>query len=174
MPVYIYKRRRCAPPIQAHVATTEPIEKHGKTGARRSGAFALNRLRIAPRIPPRISRFSLRVSVRFRHLRYRFFAHLPHVFALVPAAEGVREDKLSPVFPIGADDVVFHMKNKLCNRSMKAVREGKPSILSCAFVELEADMCTVKGEPKAVLDSKTTAKKGTALYHHAFYACRQR
>ena len=66
------------------------------------------------------------------------------------------------------------MKNKLCNRSMKAVREGKPSILSCAFLELEADMCTVKGEPKAVLDSKTTAKKGTALYRHAFYACRQR
>ena len=72
------------------------------------GAFALTRLRIAPRIPPRDSRFFLRVSVRFRHLRYRFFAHLSHVFALVPAAEGVREDKFSPVFSVGADDVVFH------------------------------------------------------------------
>ena len=130
-----------APPIQAHVATNEPTEKHknnrapkkyrrtfweeetersnrgglrkqiarkAQFTATRSGAFALNRLRTAPRIPPRGSRFSLRVSVRFRHLCYRFFAHLSHVFALVPAAERVREDELSPVFPIGADDIVFH------------------------------------------------------------------
>ena len=48
VPVYIYKRRRCAPPIQAHVATTEPTEKHGKTG-RGGRGIALNRLRL-PRV----------------------------------------------------------------------------------------------------------------------------
>ena len=30
-------------------------------------------------------------------------------------------------------------------------------------------MLTVKGEPKAVLDSKTTAPKGSVLYNHSFY-----
>lgn len=59
--------------------------------------------------------------------------------------------------------------SKLCNRSLKDVKETQPSILSCAVVELEDDMCTVKGEPRAILDSKTTAKKGTPLYRHPFY-----
>ena len=30
-------------------------------------------------------------------------------------------------------------------------------------------MCTVKSEPKAVLDSKTTADKSSELYRHPFY-----
>lgn len=59
--------------------------------------------------------------------------------------------------------------SKLCNRSLADIRKTKPSILSCAVAELEADMCTVKGEPKAVLDSLTTAKRGTPLYAHPFY-----
>ena len=59
--------------------------------------------------------------------------------------------------------------SKLCNRSLAEVKKTQPSILSCAVVELEADMCTVKGESKAVLDSLTTAKKGTPLYEHPFY-----
>ena len=59
--------------------------------------------------------------------------------------------------------------SKLCNRSLADIRKTKPSILSCAVAELEADMCTVKGEPKGVLDSLTTAKRGTPLYEHPFY-----
>ncbi len=59
--------------------------------------------------------------------------------------------------------------SKLCRRSLKNIKSAKPSVLSCAVVELEDDMYTVKGEPKAVLDSVTTAKKGTAFYEHAFY-----
>ena len=59
--------------------------------------------------------------------------------------------------------------SKLCNRSLADIRRTKPSILSCAVAELEDDMCTVKGEPKAVLDSLTTAKRGTPLYAHPFY-----
>ncbi len=54
-------------------------------------------------------------------------------------------------------------------RSVKEVKATKPSILSCAVVELEADMLTVKSEPKAVLDSKTTALKDSLLYKHPFY-----
>ncbi len=59
--------------------------------------------------------------------------------------------------------------SKLCNRDLKTIRETKPSILSCAVVELEEDMVTVKHRPKGVLDSKTTAVKGSPLYDHAFY-----
>ena len=59
--------------------------------------------------------------------------------------------------------------SKLCNRSVRMVRETKPSILSCAVVELESDMLTVRSEPKAVLDSKTTADKRSELYSHPFY-----
>lgn len=59
--------------------------------------------------------------------------------------------------------------SKLCNRSVREIRETKPSILSCAVVELESDMLTVKSEPKAVLDSKTTADKRSNLYSHPFY-----
>lgn len=59
--------------------------------------------------------------------------------------------------------------SKLCKRTVKNIKSAKPSILSCAVVELENDMCTIKGEPKAVLDSVTSAKKGTEFYDHAFY-----
>lgn len=61
------------------------------------------------------------------------------------------------------------VQSKLFGRSVKEIKATKPSILSCAVVELEDDMITVKGEPKAVLDSKTTAPKDSALYRHAFY-----
>ncbi len=54
-------------------------------------------------------------------------------------------------------------------RSVEEVKATKPSILSCAVVQLEEDMLTVKSEPKAVLDSKTTALKGSLLYKHPFY-----
>ncbi|MCR4674713.1 MAG: family 43 glycosylhydrolase [Lachnospiraceae bacterium] len=58
---------------------------------------------------------------------------------------------------------------KIGNRSYEEIKNTKPSILSCAVVELEDDMITVKGKPKAVLDSKTTASRDSMLYHHAFY-----
>lgn len=78
---------------------------------------------------------------------------------------GLGRDFSNPIFrPIY--NFVLH---KLCNRSMKEVRTTEKTILACAVVELEEDMCTVKSEPKPVLDSKTTAKKNTPLYHHAFY-----
>ena len=59
--------------------------------------------------------------------------------------------------------------NMLTKRSFKEIRETEPSILSCAVVQLEDDMFTVKSEPKAVLDSKTTADKKSSLYNHPFY-----
>lgn len=59
--------------------------------------------------------------------------------------------------------------SKLTRRPCREVRETKPSILSCAVAELEEDMLTVKAEPKAVLDSKTTAPKDSTFYRHAFY-----
>lgn len=61
------------------------------------------------------------------------------------------------------------VQNKLFDRAVSEIKATKPSILSCAVVELEEDMITVKQEPKAVLDSKTTADKNSLLYHHAFY-----
>jgi hypothetical protein len=54
-------------------------------------------------------------------------------------------------------------------RPISEIKETKPSILSCAVVELCDDMMTVKSEPKSVLDSKTTAPKYSELYNHAFY-----
>ena len=59
--------------------------------------------------------------------------------------------------------------SRLTQRSYAEVKATKPNILSCAVVELDDDMLTVKGEPRAVLDSKTTAPKGSALYEHPFY-----
>ena len=61
------------------------------------------------------------------------------------------------------------VQHKLFQRPIGEIKATKPSILSCAVVELENDMLTVKSEPKAVLDSKTTADKKSELYHHAFY-----
>ena len=59
--------------------------------------------------------------------------------------------------------------SKLCNRSIDTVKNTEPGILSCAVAELETDMLTVKDAPKAVLDSKTTAPKGSEFYRHPFY-----
>lgn len=60
--------------------------------------------------------------------------------------------------------------SKLTQRPYREVRDTYPSIMSCAFVELDPnDMLTALDEPKSVLDSKTTAKKGTELYDHPFY-----
>ena len=61
------------------------------------------------------------------------------------------------------------VQSKLFARPIEEIKATKPSILSCAVVELSDDMVTVKSEPKAVLDSKTTAPKNSELYHHAFY-----
>ena len=61
------------------------------------------------------------------------------------------------------------VQSKLFQRPIAEIKATKPSILSCAVVELEEDMITVKRELKAVLDSKTTAPKDSELYHHAFY-----
>lgn len=65
--------------------------------------------------------------------------------------------------------VLNRVQSKLFGRSVAEIKATKPSILSCAVVELESDMITVKGEPQAVLDSKTTAPKNSELYQHAFY-----
>lgn len=65
---------------------------------------------------------------------------------------------------------VYRMvQSRLFGRPVSEIIATNPSILSCAVVELEDDMCTVKSEPKAVLDSKTTAPKGSEFYRHAFY-----
>lgn len=72
-----------------------------------------------------------------------------------------RSKIFSPVY-----NLVQHF---LFQRPMPEIKATKPSILSCAVVELEDDMLTVKSEPKAVLDSKTTAPKGSPLYEHPFY-----
>ena len=61
------------------------------------------------------------------------------------------------------------IQSRLFDRPVSEIKATKPSILSCAVVELCEDMYTVKGEPKAVLDSKTTADRTSDLYQHAFY-----
>lgn len=58
---------------------------------------------------------------------------------------------------------------KLYARSLSEIRSTKPSITACAHLELEKDMLTAKGEPVAVLPSKTTAPKGSLFYAHPFY-----
>lgn len=76
-------------------------------------------------------------------------------------ARDFRSKLLAPIFNI--------VQSRLFQRTVSEIKSTKPSILSCAVVELEDDMITVKSEPKAVLDSKTTANKDSDLYHHAFY-----
>lgn len=61
------------------------------------------------------------------------------------------------------------VQSKLFARPVKEIKNTKPSIMGCAFCELEDDMLTVKCAPKLVLHSKTTAKRGTPAYTHAFY-----
>ncbi len=68
---------------------------------------------------------------------------------------------LAPVFNL--------VQSKLFARPIAEIRNTQPSINGCAYVELENDMQTVKSEPKLVLDSLTTAQKGTLLYKHPFY-----
>lgn len=76
-------------------------------------------------------------------------------------ARDFRSMLLAPIYNV--------VQSKLFQRPLSEIKATKPSILSCAVVELEEDMVTVKGQPKAVLDSKTTADKNRDLYHHAFY-----
>lgn len=76
-------------------------------------------------------------------------------------ARDFRSKMLSPIYNL--------VQKMLFGRSVDEIKATKPSILSCAVLELSDDMMTVKGEPKAVLDSKTTAPKDSELYHHAFY-----
>ncbi len=76
-------------------------------------------------------------------------------------ARDFRNKLLAPIYNI--------VQSRLFQRGVSEIKSTKPSILSCAVVELEDDMITVKAEPKAILDSKTTADKDSSLYHHAFY-----
>lgn len=76
-------------------------------------------------------------------------------------ARDFRSKLFAPVFN--------RVQSKLFSRPVAEIKKTSPSILSCAFAEMEEDMLTVKSEPKAVLDSKTTAPKGSDFYHHAFY-----
>ncbi len=75
-----------------------------------------------------------------------------------------RDFRAKPLRPLY--DVVL---SRLCHRSLRAIKAARPSILSCAVVELEDDMRTVKSEPRAILDSVSTAPKGTEFHEHAFY-----
>lgn len=59
--------------------------------------------------------------------------------------------------------------SKLFARSIKEIKETKPNMNGCAFVELEDDMLTAKEEPKMILDSLSTADKKSPLYNHPFY-----
>ena len=60
--------------------------------------------------------------------------------------------------------------SKISGRSIKEIKNTKPSILSCAYVEIDSnDMLTALDKPKAVLDSKTSADKNSDLYKHPFY-----
>ena len=78
---------------------------------------------------------------------------------------GLGQDFRSKLF----SPLLNYVQHKLFSRPVAEIKTTKPSILSCACVELEPDMRTVKSEPKAVLDSKTTADPSSALYRHAFY-----
>lgn len=73
----------------------------------------------------------------------------------------LRSRLLSPVYNL--------VQSKLFGRPVAEISQTKPSINGCAYVELENDMLTVKGEAKLVLDSLMTAPKGTLLYQHPFY-----
>ena len=62
-----------------------------------------------------------------------------------------------------------YVQSKLFGRSRKEIKEAKPSIMGCAFLELKDDMVTAKEKPHLVLNSLSTAKKGTLEYEHPFY-----
>ena len=59
--------------------------------------------------------------------------------------------------------------SRISGRSVTEINLTEPSILSCAVVEIGKDMMTVLTEPKAVLDSKSSAPLHTDFYNHAFY-----
>lgn len=60
--------------------------------------------------------------------------------------------------------------NKLFCKSLDEIRAEEPqSILGANIVELEADMLTVKSEPKRILPALNNATKGTELRAHSFY-----
>ena len=62
-----------------------------------------------------------------------------------------------------------YVQSKLFGRSYKEIKATKPSIMGCAFLELKDDMLTAKGRPHLVLNSISTAEKGTLEYEHPFY-----
>lgn len=60
--------------------------------------------------------------------------------------------------------------SKITGRSVKEIKKTKPSIMDCAFVEINPqDMLTVIEGPFSVLPSKTSAEKGSEFYNHPFY-----
>lgn len=60
--------------------------------------------------------------------------------------------------------------SKITQRSVKEINETKPSIMDCAFVEVNSkDMLTVIEGPLSVLPSKTSALKNSDFYNHPFY-----
>ena len=61
------------------------------------------------------------------------------------------------------------VQSRIFLRDISEIKNTKPNINGCAYAELEEDMLTVKGEPKLILDSITTAPKGSLLYKHPFY-----
>lgn len=61
------------------------------------------------------------------------------------------------------------VQSKIFQRSTKEIKATKPSIMGCVCVEMEDDMLTVKGKPKMVLDSVTTADRKSGLYRHGFF-----
>ena len=72
-----------------------------------------------------------------------------------------RSKLLDPIFTL--------VQSQLFRRSVAEIKKTKPSINGCAYVELQDDMLTVVDKPKLVLDSLTTAHKGTPQYEHPFY-----
>ncbi len=60
--------------------------------------------------------------------------------------------------------------SKIFNKPLKEIREEEPlSILGANIVELEADMLTVKTEPKRIIPALNNAPKGSELRKHSFY-----
>lgn len=60
--------------------------------------------------------------------------------------------------------------SRIFNKTLQEIRQEEPlSILGANIVELEADMLTVKGEPKRILPALNNAPKGSELRRHSFY-----
>ena len=67
------------------------------------------------------------------------------------------------------DPIFTLVQSQLFRRSVAEIKKTTPSINGCAYVELQDDMLTIVDKPKLVLDSLTTARKGTQQYEHPFY-----